>query len=133
VEAAMSGIDLITQLVDQASALIRARQFEEAQHVLHALLATDPGSFRVKQLLREAEVLHVQALYMELPRDAVVHPGHGPDAGATLTSSEQQLRDRVNGRWDVATLVIVSSERELETLKALRRLWRQGLIELHRA
>lgn len=133
IEAAPSGIDLITQLMDQASALIQARQFDEAQHVLRALLTADPSSMRVKQLMREAEVLHTQALYTELTRDAVVHLGKSLDPGASLAPHEQVLLDRVNGRWDVATLVLVSSTREIETLKALRRLWRQGLIQLHRS
>lgn len=132
VEAAPNGIDLTTQLMDQASALIRARQFDEVQHVLRVLLTTDPSSSRVKQLLREAEVLHLQALYTELSKDAVVHVGNPPTAAAWLSRHEQSLLDRINGRWDVATLVMASKEREIETLKALRRMWRQGLIQLHR-
>lgn len=132
VESAPSGIDLMTQLTDQASALIRARQFDEAQLVLRALLTTDPSSTRVKELLREADLLHVQALYTELTRDAVVHEGNALDAGATLSATERAVLDTVNGRWDVTTLVLASQRRELETLKALRRLWRQGLVQLHR-
>ncbi len=130
VEAAPSGIDLITQLMDQAAALIQARQFDEAQHVLRVLLATDPSLPRVKQLLREAEVLHVQALYTELPRNAVVHLGKPPEG--SLSASDEMLLGHVNGRWDVSTLVLAGGVREIETLKALRRLWRQGLVQLHR-
>ena len=77
-------------------------------------------------------MLHLQALYTELSREAVVHVGNPPTAGAWLSQQEQALLDQVNGRWDVATLVLASNEREIETLKALRRMWRQGLIQLYR-
>lgn len=133
VTPAPNGIDLMTQLVDQGAALIRARQFDEAQHVLRALLLTDPTAARVKQLLREAELMHVQALRVELPLDALVLEGHPIEPSAPpLPSDEREVMSHVNDRRDVATLVTVSRLRELETLKALRRLWRQGLLQLHR-
>lgn len=135
VEGVAARPDPIARLVDQAQALVRERQFDEAAHVFRSLLAADPSDRRVRQLLREAEREQLAALYEALSPVAVPALRGGPAsldsaAGRRLSPAEREVAERVNGRWDVASIALASPLREVETLKVLRKLLRLGLLEL---
>ena len=135
VEGAAAQADPIARLIDQAQALVRERQFDEAAHVFKSLLAADPSDRRVRHLLREAEREHLAALYEELSPMAVpVLLGGAASlespAGRRLSAADREVAERVNGRWDVASVALACPLREVETLKALRKLMRLGLVDL---
>jgi hypothetical protein len=135
VEGAAAQADPIARLIDQAQALVRERQFDEAAHVFKSLLAADPSDRRVRHLLREAEREQLAALYEELSPMAVPVLLGGPasldsPAGRRLGSTDREVAERVNGRWDVASIALACPLREVETLKALRKLIRLGLADL---
>lgn len=50
--------------------------------------------------------------------------------GRRLTPTDREVASRVNGAWDVAGVALACPLREVETLKALRKLVRLGLVEL---
>jgi DNA-binding Lrp family transcriptional regulator len=135
VEGVAGHADPVARLVAQAQALVAERQFDEASIVFKTLLAADPSDRRVRALLREAEREQVAALYEELSPVAVpvVAGGaaalDGPDA-RRLSAADREIAARVNGRWDVASIALASPLREVETLKALRRLVRLGIVRL---
>ena len=92
-----------------------------------------PTAVQVKQLFREAESKHVEALYDALPPSAVVVLRDSEAANnLRLTRSDREVLDRINGRWDVSVLVLASPLREVETLKSLRKLVNLRVIELRR-
>jgi hypothetical protein len=125
--------DPVARLVDQAQALVAERQFDEAAIVFRSLLAADPSDRRVRALLREAEREQLAALYEELSPVAVPVLAAGAadsPAGRRLNAADQEVASRVNGRWDVASIALASPLREVETLKALRKLVRLGLVAL---
>jgi DNA-binding Lrp family transcriptional regulator len=135
VEGVATQPDPISRLIDQAQALVVERQFDEAAIVFRSLLAADPSDRRVRNLLHEAEREQVAALYEELSPVAVpilladagsLHAA----AGRRLASADKEVASRVNGRWDVAGIALSSPLREVETLKALRKLVRLGLVGL---
>ncbi len=135
VEGVAAHADPVARLVDQAQALVAERQFDEAGIVFKSLLAADPADRRVRALLREAEREQVAALYEELSPVGVPVLVGGPasldsPAGRRLGSSDREVAGRVNGRWDVASIALACPLREVETLKALRKLVRLGLVEL---
>jgi len=135
VEGIAAHADPVARLVDQAQALVAERQFDEAGIVLRSLLAADPADRRVRMLLREAEREHVAALYEELSPVAVPVLAGGAGiletpAGRRLTSTDQEVASRVNGRWDVASVALSCPLREVETLRSLRKLVRLGLVVL---
>ena len=135
VEGATTQADPIARLVDQAQALVRERQFDEAAHVFKSLLAADPSDRRVRNLLREAEREQLAALYEELSPMAVPVLLAGPasldsPAARRLSPTDREVADRINGRWDVASVALACPLREVETLKALRKLLRLGLADL---
>ena len=51
-------------------------------------------------------------------------------AGRRLTFADREVASRVNGTWDVASVALACPLREVETLKALRKLVRLGLVDL---
>ncbi|HEY6002991.1 MAG TPA: hypothetical protein VIV57_08945, partial [Anaeromyxobacter sp.] len=135
VEGVAPHADPVSRLVDQAQALVVERQFDEAAIVFKSLLAADPSDRRVRALLREAEREHVAALYEELSPVAVpILLGGAASletrAGRRLGTIEREVASRVNGRWDVASIALACPLREVETLKALRKLLRLGLVDL---
>lgn len=135
VEGAAAQADPIARLIDQAQALVRERQFDEAAHVFKSLLAADPSDRRVRHLLREAEREQLAALYEELSPMAVPVLLGGPagldsPAGRRLGSTDREVAERINGRWDVASIALACPLREVETLKSLRKLIRFGLADV---
>ncbi len=136
VEGIADHADPVSRLVDQAQALVSERQFDEAAIVFRSLLAADPADRRVRMLLREAEREQVAALYEELSPMAVPVRAAGPiletPAGRRLTNADHEVVSRVNGRWDVASVALSCPLREVETLKALRKLVRMGVVVLGR-
>jgi hypothetical protein len=135
VDGVARSADPVASLIDKAQALVLARQFDEAAIVFRSLLAADPSDRRVRNLLREAEREQVAALYEELSPVAVPVLRGGPGAldgaaGRRLGSTDREVASRVNGQWDVASIALASPLREVETLKALRKLLRLGLLDL---
>jgi len=131
-------IDPVSALVAQAQVLVRERQFDEAGIVFRSLLAADPSDRRVRALLREAEREQLADLYEELSPVAVPRLRGGPAAldgapGRRLTATDREVVGRVNGVWDVASIALACPLREVETLKAVRKLVRLGLVELSEA
>ena len=127
--------DPISSLIDKAQLLVAERQFDEASHVFRSLLAADPSDRRVRHLLVEAEREQVAALYEELRPVSVPVVLGGPasldsPAGRRLTPTDREVAGRINGRWDVASIALGCPLREVETLKAVRKLARLGLIDL---
>ncbi len=125
----------ISSLIDKAQMLVEERQFDEAALVFRSLLAADPADRRVRNLLREAEREQVACLYEELSPVAVPVLLGGPGsldtrAGRRLTATDKEVVARINGSWDVASVALACPLREVETLKAIRKLMRLGLVDL---
>jgi len=51
-------------------------------------------------------------------------------AARRLSGTDREVAGRVNGRWDVASIALACPLREVETLKALRKLVRLGIADL---
>jgi hypothetical protein len=131
VDGAPEVADLTEQLVRKTLLLVREKQFDEALHVFSALLSTEPGSLRIRGLLRMVEREHVAYLYTMLPPGALVRKLPRLAAiESRLSRADREVVERINDRWDVSSLVLSSALREVETLKTLRKLHRLEAIEL---
>jgi hypothetical protein len=135
VEGVAAHADPISALIDNAQLLVGERQFDEAAIVFRSLLSADPSDRRVRHLLREAEREQVASLYEELSPVAVpAFPGGASCLEVTvarrLTAADREVASRVNGAWDVASIALSCPLREVETLKALRKLVRLGIVDL---
>jgi hypothetical protein len=131
IDGAPDTADLIEQIVYKTMPLLREKQFDEAAHVFAALLATAPGSQRIREFLRRVEREQIADLYQSVPAHAVVRKRTRLAlAEIWLTNAHREVVSRINDRWDVATLVLTCPMREVDTLKALRKLQQLEAIEL---
>jgi hypothetical protein len=131
VDGTPEGADLTEQLVRKTLQLVREKQFDEASHVFGALLSSEPGSNRIRELLRMVEREHVADLYLAVPARALVRKRSRLQAlEPRLSRADREVVELINDRWDVASLVLASPLREVETLKTLRKLHRMEGIEL---
>ncbi|MDQ3031231.1 MAG: DUF4388 domain-containing protein [Myxococcota bacterium] len=133
VEGAVIGErDLPSRLIEQATLLVRERQYAEAAHVMRSLLATAPGDVRLRRLLEQTEREHVADCYAQLAREDLVRLTRG--GRAAIASADQAIVDALAQKpRSVAALVLVSPLRELETLVGLLRLRKKGVVEIERA
>lgn len=120
-------------LIDSAGPHLEEGRFEQALRHLRAARELDPYSREVKA---EAEKVEKQV------RDALAEAGVTVDATPTLTRSMEELTtsqlsrnegfvlSRINGSYDIANIVKISSLPELDALLAFWRLKKAGHIEL---
>lgn len=96
-------------------------------------LARDPESEPIKKLYRELE----RAVFAELSRDLLARftvpqllksPAELDELD--LSDTERYLAKRIDGRWDLLSLMRVSPLREVEALITFKRLADRGIISL---
>ena len=108
---------------DRAGALAMAAQ----------ALQQDPGDAEVRRMFAAVERSRVAEIARTLlGRHAVPRRPRNAPALDTLPLSplERELADRVDGRWDLLSLVRSASAREAEALLALARLAELGVVEM---
>jgi hypothetical protein len=117
-------------LLRAARNLLAEKQFEEATALLSGLRELDPLDPAVTGLLKRVRAEHLRELYKEMPaRVRPIRTLADPDQ-CQLTPEERHMLSRINGRYDVATLLAVTSLSELSSLRSLHRLHRLALIRL---
>ena len=86
------------------------------------------GAAILPRLLAPEECAEIAALYAELPPIYIPELVEDAETLSLLRPEERHLASLVNGQWDIATIVLASAHRELDTLKALSKLNRLGLL-----
>ncbi|MSP61459.1 MAG: DUF4388 domain-containing protein [Myxococcales bacterium] len=120
----------VDALVRSAGVLIGERQYEEAAPLLHSALDLDPFRQGARDLQHRARDEQLAELYQLIP------PYHVPVlavprerlARLNLDRRERAIAGRINGRWDVGALVVLTPIGELETMRALKKLIHLGAI-----
>jgi hypothetical protein len=120
--------DPIADMLEKGAVLLRERQFDAAGLVFTTLMQRDPGDRRVREFARLAEREHVAALYAELPPVTTFEVVHEPSTLSALRPEERTLVAHLQSGWDVSSVVLASSQRELDTLKSMTRLLRMGVL-----
>lgn len=128
--AAQGERDLPSRLIEQATALVRERQYSEAAHVMRSLLASTPNDAHLRRLLEETERQHVSACYEQIAKTDVVRLTTRGES-TPHTGSDQAIIEALTRKpRSVMGLVLISPLRELETLVGLVRLIKKGHVEL---
>ena len=113
--------------------LMQRGKHSEAIVVFQGILAVEPNNFRVHELVEQAE----NALCQQLYRDALA-PNRVPYllvpdselARYNLKPAENFVASRVNGAWDVKSIVMLSPLRELDVLQTLDKFLKLQLVGL---
>jgi hypothetical protein len=124
------GSTTVAHLVQAAQSMIAEGQHDEAAALLRTALGVDPFRAEARELMKQSREQQLAALYAELPPHAVPRVAKKTPRGVPLSTKERRVLSQVNGRWDVAALALTSGVGELDTLRALKRLLRAGLVAI---
>jgi hypothetical protein len=120
-------------LIDAARGRAKGGDRAGALELARRALEAAPESDAIKRAYHEIE----RSLFAELSRTLLAKfrvprllKSKDELVAAGLTAEERYLVDRIDGRWDLLSLMRVSPLREVEALIAFRRLADRGLISL---
>lgn len=125
--------DEILSLIARAQQSLRGREYEKAQRLLKAAENLDPNHQRVRTAIKGAEAailsdLRGQGLHdskvprVDKPLDEITQMNFTPNEGFMLS--------RINGQWDLGSLIKISPIREPDAMLIFYKLWRDGIIAL---
>lgn len=116
----------------EAMKFYREKAFDRAYQAISAYLIVKPEDEEGQTLFRVVKEANLKNLYEACPPDAI--PELAIDISnlneKIFSSREGFLASRVNGQWDVKSLIMVSPLGELESLQIFKRLLDEGVIRL---
>lgn len=125
--------DEIASMLTAAQNALKARDFEKTQRLLKAAQNLDPNHPRVRSAIKGAESVIMAELRNQglldgkIPRvlkslDEITQMNFTPNEGFILS--------RINGAWDVGSLIKISPIREPDALLIFYKLWKDGIISI---
>jgi len=123
--------DEIQSMLTAAQTALKAKDFEKTQRLLKAAQNLDPNHPKVRSAIKGAEAVILAELRNEgiseskVPRivkslDEITKMNFTPNEGFMLS--------RINGSWDVGSLIKISPIREPDVMLIFYRLLRDGII-----
>ena len=126
-ERTNSAVELAAGARGRLRAGDRAGAFAMALQALHQ----DPSDAEVRKTFQQIERARVAEIAKQLlARHRVPKRVREPAADMGLSTAELELAARVDGRWDLLSLVRSANVREAEALLAFSRLAEAGVVEL---
>ncbi len=129
----MTDDDEINSLVSRAQAALKAKDFDKAQRFLRAAQNLDPNHARVRTAVKGAETVIANELRSAGVGDSKIPKLAKPfEEIATMNFSPNEgfLLSRINGTWDIGSLMKISPIRETDALLIFYKLWKDGVIAL---
>jgi hypothetical protein len=125
--------DEITALLTAAQNALRARDFEKTQRLLRAAQNLDPNHPKVRTAIKGAEtvilgelrnqgMLETKVPRVAMPLEEITQMNFSPNEGFILS--------RINGTWDISSLIKISPIRETDAMLIFYKLWRDSIIAL---
>ena len=124
--------DEITSLLNRAQAALRNREYEKTQRFLKAAENLDPNHPKVRSAVRGAEAAILSDLRAQGIVDAKV-----PRVAKTFeeittmnfSPNEGFMLSRINGQWNIGSLIKISPIREPDAMLIFYRLYKDGIIK----
>lgn len=119
--------------LEVARRLMSRGECDAALEILDAAYQGYPGDDALRRLLAEAEAAFLEKAYRHyLPAGKIVALRRSPQSltSETLSPAEFFLLSRIDGSWDVKSIIQITPLREVDTLRALKRMREKGIIEL---
>ncbi|MDI9613477.1 MAG: DUF4388 domain-containing protein [Acidobacteriota bacterium] len=121
------------QLFNRGLELMQGGKFREAVTAFQEVLRLDPQNGWASEQIERAEAALCREYYQTVLSPAKVPCFLVPEDSLVrynLSHEEGFIASRINGTWDVKSIVMLSPLREIEILEALNRMLKLGLIEL---
>lgn len=123
----------IASLLARAQQALKTKEFEKAQRFLRAAQNLDPNHAKVRTSIKGAETVIANELRSAGVGDSKVPRLSKPfEDLATMNFSPNEgfLLSRINGAWDIGSLMKISPIRETDALMIFYKLWQEGIIAL---
>ena len=125
--------DEILSLLSGAQNALRNRDFEKTQRLLRAAQNLDPNHPKIRTAIKGAEtvilgelrnqgLLETKVPKVSKPLEEITQMNFSPNEGFILS--------RINGTWDIGSLIKISPIRETDAMLIFHKLWRDGIIAL---
>jgi len=122
--------DAAADLLLLARAELNNDEPEKALSIIHTVLGRDPKNTAAHTLLAEAEKEFIDRVYSEMSPSGVPkvlvqleelgNKEIGPQEGFVLS--------RINGEWDIQSILSICPFREADSLSLIKKLWDNGII-----
>jgi len=122
--------DAAADLLLLARSELNNHDAEKALSIIHTVLARDPKNTAAHTLLGEAETEFIDRVYSEMSPTGVpkvliqleelANKEIGPQEGFVLS--------RINGEWDIQSILSICPFREADSLSLIKKLWDNGII-----
>ena len=121
------------KLFNKGLELMQSQQYQDAISVFQEVIQLDPQNAWASEQIEQAEKALCQEYYRgPIPAGKIPY-FLIPESSLTrynLTHEEGFIASRINGTWDVKSIVMLSPLRELEILQVIDKLLKMGLIAL---
>jgi len=129
----VGGVHSMKQLMEEAKQKLMRGRPEEALDLLREI-EPESGEYRaeVLPLLEKAEKETIRDMYSRLGPDKVPHIMIPFEelGNVQLTPQEGFILSRLDGIWDVRSIVSITPMKEVDALRMLKRLLDRGIVEL---
>lgn len=125
--------DEVESLVQRAQQALRGKDYEKVQRLLRAAENIDPNQARVRSAIKGAEAAILSDLRQQgLLENRVPRVTKSIDeiTGMNFTPNEGFILSRINGQWDIGSLIKISPIREPDAMLIFYKLWKDGIIAL---
>jgi hypothetical protein len=119
--------------LDVARRLLNRGEFDAALDILDRAYKAQPGDEALRRLLVEAEASFVEKAYRHfLPPTKIVVLARRMESltGEHLSPAEFFLLSRIDGSWNVKSIIQITPLREVDVLRTLKRMREKGVIDL---
>jgi hypothetical protein len=125
--------DEILSLLSAAQNALRGRDYEKTQRLLRAAQNLDPNHPKIRTAIKGAETV----ILGELRNQGLVDTKVPKVAKAleeitqmNFSPNEGFILSRINGQWDIGSLIKISPIRETDAMLIFYKLWRDEIIAL---
>ncbi len=120
-------------LIDRGAELMEAKKYREAIAVFQEVQRLDPRITSTDHYMEKAERALCQEIYAGAIAPTKIPFFIVPETSLTrysLTHEEGFVASRINGSWDLKSIVMLSPLREVDILQIVEKLLKMGLIGL---
>jgi Domain of unknown function (DUF4388) len=122
--------DAAADLLLLARSELNNGEAEKALSIIHTVLGRDPKNTGAHTLLVEAEKKFIDRVYSEMSPNGVpkVIVKLEELADKDIGSQEGFVLSRINGEWDIQSILSICPFREADSLSLIKKLWDNGII-----
>lgn len=122
--------DDATELLDTAREELQKQNAEHALSLIHDALKMEPNNSEAHQLLTQAEQQFVAQVYAHIPPQSIPKTVIAPEelANKEIEPQEGFVLSRINGLWDIQSILSICPFREADSLRMIKKLRDNGII-----